>query len=163
MDKYFEIKPDCELYKEYFAYKEDKSKILSAFKIVCDNFGIETKEFYMKKDRFWIVPTSNDRKKFAGMMKKTNGGEFKKNSEVGKMWVGLVKNIKHFDKPRLFYYFNLLGHRWKERLFHIGDRLYCSIESDGEVSTPDFAIEMKASEFYRVIEEEEGREKGENQ
>lgn len=147
MEKYFEIKSDCELYKEYFAHKEDKSKITSAFKAVCEKFGIETKEFYIKKDRFWIVPTANDRQKFAGMMKKTNDGEFKKNSEASKMWVGLAKDIEHFEKPRLVYYFNLLGHRWKERLFHIGGKLYCSIESDGEVSTPNFAIEMKASEF----------------
>ena len=96
-------------------------------------------------------------------MKKTNDGEFKKNSEVSKMWIGLVKDIENFDKPRLLFYFNLIGHRWKERLFHIGDKLYCSIESDGEVSTPDFVIEMKASEFYKVIEEEENREKGETQ
>lgn len=163
MDKYFEIKPDCVLYKAYFAHKKDEPKIVSAFKEVCEKFGIETKEFYMKKDRFWIVPTANDREKFAGMMKKTNDGEFKKNSEVSKMWIGLVKDIENFDKPRLLFYFNLIGHRWKERLFHIGDKLYCSIESDGEVSTPDFVIEMKASEFYKVIEEEENREKGETQ
>lgn len=63
------------------------------------------------------------------------------------------------EKPKLFYYFDLLGHHWKERLFEVKDKLYCSIESDGEVSTPDFAIEMKASEFYKInesIEESEG-------
>lgn len=96
------------------------------------------------------------------MIKKTNDGEFKKNTEVSKMWVELVKDIGHFEKPELLFYFDLIGHRWKERLFHIGEKLYCSIESDGEVSTPDFAIEMKASEFYRVIEEEGNKEKGEN-
>lgn len=162
MDKYLEIKLDCALYKEYFAHEEDKPKIASAFNTVCEKFGIETKEFYIKKDRFWIVPTESDREKFAGTMKKTNDGEFKKNSDVSKMWVDLVKDIEYFEKPKLFYYFDLLGHRWKERLFHIGDKLYCSIESDGEVSTPDFAIEIKASEFYRIIEEEESKEKGEN-
>lgn len=102
MNKYFEIKPDCALYKAYFAHKEDEPKIVSAFKEVCEKFGIETKEFYMKKDRFWIIPNVNDRKKFAGMMKKTNDGEFKKNSEVSKMWIGLVKDIEHFENRSCF-------------------------------------------------------------
>lgn len=155
MDKYFEIKTDCALYKDYFAHEEDEPKIVSAFKAVCEKFGIETKEFYMRKNIFWIVPTANDRKKFSGIMKKSNYGEFKKNSEVSKMWVDLVKDIEHFEKPKLFYYFDLLGHRWKERLFHIGEKLYCSIESDGAVSTPEFATEMKASDFYKVIEDNE--------
>lgn len=155
MDKYFKIKTDCTLYKDYFAHKEDEPKIVSAFKAVCEKFGIETKEFYMKKNIFWIVPTANDREKFSGIMKKSNYGEFKKNSEVSKMWVDLVKDIEHFEKPKLFYYFDLLGYRWKERLFHIGEKLYCSIESDGEVLTPEFATEMKASDFYKVIEDNE--------
>lgn len=155
MNKYFEIKPDCALYKEYFAYQEDKRKIEAAFKTVCEKFGIKSKEYYMKKDRFWIVPTENDIEKFAGMMKKNSDGEFKRNSEAGRMWAGLVKDIEHFDKPRLFLYFKfaVAGHRWKERLFHVSEKLYCSIESDGEVPVPDFATEMKASEFYKVEED----------
>lgn len=155
MNKYFEIKTDCALYKDYFAHEEDKPKIVEAFKKVCEKFGIETSGFYMKKNTFWIVPTEGDREKFSDIMKKTNYGEFKKNSEPNKMWRDLVKDIEYFEKPRLIFYFNLLGYRWKERLFHIGDKLYCSIESDGEVSTPDFAVEMKASEFFKIIEDNE--------
>lgn len=158
MNKYFEIKPDCALYKEYFAHEEDKPKIVNAFKSVSEKFGIETSSFYMIKNSFRIVPTENDGKKFERIMKKTNYGEFKKNSEPSKMWIELVKDIEYFEKTRLIFYFNLLGYRWKERLFHIGDKLYCSIESDGEVSTPDFAVEMKASEFFKIIEDYEESE-----
>lgn len=92
------------------------------------------------------------------MMKKGNVGEFKKNTAISKMWVELVKDIAHFDKPKLVYYMRMNCYRWKERLFHIGDKLYGSIESDGEVSVPDFAVEMKASEFYKVIEDAEEKE-----
>lgn len=160
MDKYFEIKPDCELYRDYFAYKEDEPKIVAAFKSVCEKFGIESEGFYMKKDRLWVEPTLKDNENFSGMMKKTNYGEFKRNSAPSKMWVELVKNIEHFEKPRVMFYFHMTCYRWKERLFHIGDRLYCSIESNGEVSVPEFAVEMKASEFYKVIEDAESE--GEN-
>lgn len=156
MDKYFEIKPDCALYKEYFAHEKAGEKIVAAFNQVREKFGIETTVFYLKKGRFHIAATDKDMEKFSGMMKKGNVGEFRKNSAPSKMWVELVKDIAHFERPQLLYYFScLLGRRWKERLFHIGDKLYCSIESDGEVSVPEFAVEMKASEFYKIIEDAE--------
>lgn len=158
MDKYFEIKPDCALYKEYFAHERAGEKIKAAFNEVKEKFGIETSTFFLYKDRFRIAATDKDMEKFFSMMKKGNVGEFKKNTAVSKMWVELVKDIVHFEKPRLFYYFPALGHRWKERLFHVGDKLYCSIESDGEVSVPDFAVEMKASEFYKIIEDAESED-----
>lgn len=147
--------PDCALYKEYFAHEKAKEKIKAEFEQVREKFGIETKTFYLKKDRFHIAATDKDMEKFSGMMKKGSVGEFRKNSAPSKMWVDLVKDIAHFERPELMFYFRLIGHRWKERLFHIGDKLYCSIESDGEVSVPEFAVEMKASEFYKIIEDAE--------
>lgn len=153
MIKYFEIQPDCDLYRDYFAHKTDTAKIAAAYNAVCEKFEIKTKQFYVSKTRFQIDPTDADIEKFGNLMKKTNYGEFKKSSEPCKMWLSLVKDIKHFERPKLFYYFDLLlGNRWKERLFAVGDKLYCSIECDGEINTPDFAIEMKASEFYKIIE-----------
>lgn len=155
MNKYFEIKPCCALYQDYFAYKEDAPKVSEAFENVRKRFGIESESLHIAKDKFRIVPTEADSEKFAGMMKKTNFGEFKKNSEPSKMWCDLVKDIDHLQKPKLIFYFKLMGHRWKERLFAIGKKLYCSIESDGEVFVPDFAIEMKASDFFKMIEDQE--------
>lgn len=158
MDKYFEIKPDCALHKEYFAHEKAGEKIVAAFNQVREKFGIESEVFHLTKDRLWIKATDNDREKFSGMMTKDSFGVFRKNSAPSKMWVELVKGIAHFERPELMFYFPLIGHRWKERLFHIGDKPYCSIESDGEVSTPDFAVEMKASEFYKIIEDVEEKE-----
>lgn len=160
MDKYFEVKPDCALYKEYFDHEKAGEKIKAAFNQVREKFGIETTTFYLQKDRLRIEATDKDMEKFS--IKKGNSGEFRKNSAPSKMWVELVKDIAHFERPELMFYFPLIGHRWKERLFHIGEKLYCSIESDGEVSTPDFVVEMKASEFYKIIEdvESEGKNDG---
>lgn len=155
MDKYFEIKPDCGLCKEYFAHEKAKEKIAEAFNTVRDKFGIESKTFYLYKDRFWINPTENDMEKFSGMMAKEKNGLFRKNSVISKMWVESVKNIVHFERPQLIYYVPMVGNRWKERMFHVGEKLYCSVEVNGEMFTPDFAVEMKASEFYKVIEDAE--------
>lgn len=151
MDKYFEIQEDCDLYRKYFAYKKDIPKFVVACKEVCEKFGIETKEFILQKNYLQIVPTKADREKFKNLMKKTKYGAFKKNSEPCKMWVSLVKDIENFYKPRLFYYFELFG-SYKERLFDLDGKLYCSIEDAREIRIPDFAIEIKASEFYKIIE-----------
>ena len=55
----------------------------------------------------------------------------------------------------MFNYFRLLGYRWRERIFHVGEKLYISIESDRDIEVPKFATEIKASEFYRIIEAQE--------
>ena len=155
MERYMEIRKDCQLYKDYFEWVGNWDAIKKLFNGIKEKYGIEATGFYLFKDVFKIVPTENDNKKFVSILKKTSYGEFKKNTEISKEWVSGVKEIGRIKKPKLFYYFDSLGHKWKERLFHIGDKLYCSISSDGEVSVPKFALEMKASEFYKIIEESE--------
>ena len=155
MERCMEIRKDCQLYKDYFEWVGNWDAIKKLFNGIKEKYGIEATGFYPFKDVFKIVPTENDNKKFVSILKKTSYGEFKKNTEISKEWVSGVKEIGRIKKPELFDYFDLLGHKWKERLFHIGDKLYCSIASDGEVSVPKFALEMKASEFYKIIEESE--------
>ena len=155
MERYMEIRKDCQLYKDYFEWVGNWDAIKKLFNGIKEKYGIEATGFYPCEEVFRVVPTENDNKKFASILKKTSYGEFKKNTEISKEWVNGVKEIGRIEKPRLIYYFSLLGHRWKERLFHIEDKLYCSIESDGEVSVPKYALEMKASEFYKIIEESE--------
>lgn len=155
MEKYFIVHEGSELYSDYFKWFKDKDKVAKAFRTMCEEFGIETKQFYLTKDRFHIVPTPNDNEKFRSMMMKSDYGVFKKNSSVAKRWVELVKDIENFKKPQLLFYLPLLGHRWKERLFNVNSVLYGSVESDGEVEIPGCMTEIKASEFYKVIEEME--------
>lgn len=70
MNKYFKINKDCKLYEDYFLYLQSRPKIVDAFKEVCKEFGIETKEFYMTNKSFRIVPTETDRENFSSVMKK---------------------------------------------------------------------------------------------
>lgn len=44
MIKYFEIQPDCDLYRDYFAHKTDTAKIAAAYNAVCEKFEIKTKQ-----------------------------------------------------------------------------------------------------------------------
>lgn len=161
MERFFIVKQDSQLYKDYFRYLEDGKKLIAAFNELREQFGIETCKFYPDKERLIIVPTKNDAEKFKNLMKKTSYGEFKKASEHHKAWVEKVKNIEHMRSPRLLYYFPLLGKRWSERLFEYNGKVYCSIDANVDFKIPDFVTEIKGSEFYKVIEESEENAKEE--
>lgn len=159
MNTYMKVKPGSKLYTDYFQWlNEDRNKVRDAFRNIKEKFGIETNEFSPEQSGFYIAPTSADMEKFSGMLKKSSYGEFKKNSEPHKEWVEAVKDIQHMRRPGLFAYFSsyLFGRRWKERMFNDGDVLYCcieNIEGQGRVKEiPDFCEEIKASEFYQVLE-----------
>ena len=157
MDKYFKVNEGSQLHTVYFLWKEDKKKIKEAIQEVCKKFGIEAKEYYIRRDRLHIVPTQNDIAKFSDMMTKNDYGVFKKTSEPSKVWVKLVKNIQHFNKPRLFSYIHFHAHEWSENLFDIDGVLYGLLKDVDEVNLPDFVVEIKASEFYKIIEDYEER------
>ena len=157
MDKYFKVNEGCQLHTDYFSWKEDKKKIKEAMQEVCKKFGIEAEQFYMQKNRLHIVPTQNDIKNFSAMMTKNDYGRFKKTSEPSKMWVELVKDIEHFHKPRLFNYIHFHAHGWSENLFDIDGVVYGLLKDVYEVNLPNFVVEIKASEFYKIIEDYEAR------
>lgn len=156
------INPESRLYEDYFAWWSGRKEMIDAANSVLDQFGIESKRFAARKDRLIIEPSESDRERFAGMLM-ADGQSFKKNSAPCKAWVAAMKDIQHMRKPQLFGYMpmSLLGCRWKEQLFHIGEILYCHIDSDGKAEVPDFATAIKGSEFYAAVESETPKEGGE--
>lgn len=152
MNKYMEIKKDSRLYNDYFIWLKEKPEVIAVFERLRAEYGIESEQFYLSKEYLKIIPTKQDEEKFREMLKKTSPGEFKKYSSISKKWREAVKDINHIHRPRLLWYFDILGYQWKERIFHVEDRLYCSIESEGKIVVPNFAKEMKASEFYQELE-----------
>ena len=152
------INSDSKLYNDYFVWWNGREKMLAAANSVMDQFGIESKQFFTKKDRHIIVPTESDKKKFDGMLMK-DGQSFKKRSAPNKAWVEAMKDMV-MRKPQLFGYMptSLLGCRWKEQLFHVDETLYCRIDSNGNAAVPDFATEIKGSEYYAVLESEKQKE-----
>lgn len=156
MEKFFEVRKGCNLYNDYFQYLVDSKKMNEAFKEVAEEFEIESHEYYPFNDNLEILPTLKDREKFGKDFKKNSVGRFKKASLPSKRWVELVKDLKHARKPLLFNYMSIYG-KWSERLFHIGDKVYASFNYgyDTDWELPEFAIPMKASEFYKIIEDNE--------
>lgn len=146
---------ESKLYQDYFEWLVEHKTLINRANQVFERFGIESKRFMPNKERLSIEPTKSDREKFAGMMM-ADRCSFKKNSAPNKAWVEAMKDIKHMKKPQLFYYASaeLLGFRWQEQLFHIGEVLYCHIDSTGEVKPPRFGMVIKGSEYYAALESE---------
>lgn len=148
---YMIVKPDSELYKDYFEYLENRKEVNEIFGRMQEKFGIETNKYYARKDRFSILPTEADKEKFKFILLK-DGVTFRKTSEISKVWVHEVKHIKHMTSPNLFCYCNSGYGTLHSRMFPVGDTLYCSMRTEQDVAFPSWGEEIKASEFYKELE-----------
>lgn len=156
MDKYFEIKKDSPIYTDYFKWLDEEDKMIEIFRDFSEKHEIEASKFIPRKKRLYIIPTEKDIDKFAKQFTQNYGkhGEhqFKCNSVVGKDWVHTVADMPIPRKPTFWVYgMHVLG-RFSTRLFHIGDKLYGSLSAEDNFELLDCMEEMKASEFYKIIE-----------
>lgn len=157
MEKFFIVTKESSLNKEYLEYQNNVKEVNEYVKKFMEAEGIESKEYSLSENKFYIVPTSNDLEKFNKVLSKPldNGlRAFKGNSKISKAWERYLESnkFKILHKPYVGVYFRGFG-TCKYRLFNIGDVLYCSFECDYDFSSPTGFIEIKASEFYRAIEE----------
>lgn len=165
MEKFFEVSKDSEFYKKYFDFIELSNKVNEAFKKFAEKHGIETTSYYQNTKRLCIIPTDADKKKFSGMFMKNSDTDFKSTSTICKEWVSLCKelNLTSPRKPSLAWDSDcrLNSYSTRSRLFHIEDRVYGSIDNnnDSEIILTDEFIEMKASEFWKMIEDIEEKQK----
>ena len=54
-------------------------------------------------------------------------------------------------------YFNHICGKMNSRLFDIDNTIYCSFKQDDDINTPEGMIEIKASKFWEIIENEKER------
>lgn len=156
MEKYFMVtnEPLIEQLKEYEIMRK---KVDEAFKEFREEVGIETSMYYQSTDVLKLVPTEKDLDNFSSMMK-VDRETFKKNSALNKEWVKICKE-KELKTPRkpVWELHHLIGghiYRFRSRLFSFNNKVYGSFESDGDFTIPtEHFIELKASEFYKIVEE----------
>ncbi|MFV0518565.1 MAG: hypothetical protein ACK5MV_14330 [Aminipila sp.] len=157
MEKFFKINKDSKMYIDYFKYLKNEKAVIAIFNSIAEKHGIEAGSFVPFKEKLYILPTENDNAKFDGVLtlEDTSGKrQFKIRSEIGKEWKEAVSNIEILDKPRYFMYGQRMMGQFSSRLFHIKEELYGSLESNvHKVELMDFMEEIKASEFYKIIEE----------
>ena len=163
MEKYFEVKQNSDFYKKYFDFVDMSNKVNELFKQFAEDNGIETKKYYQNTERLVIVPTQEDRIKFKGMFVQNSDTDFKKTAPICKSWVNLCKEngLKSPRKPSLLWDSSCkLGScSTSSRLFHIGEKVYGSIDNkcNADIELTDDFVEMKASEFWKIVEDAENK------
>lgn len=159
MERYFIVTEKSSLHKEWFDYLENRKAVNDLVKQFVENNGIESQEYYVDSESIYIVPTEKDEEAFGNKLgAAVNEGlrKFKASSKVGKAWVQALKdaNLNVMHKPRVIWYFKSLGGRFRSRIFDQNGILYCSLEPCAD-ETPKGFEEIKASEFFKIIEESE--------
>ena len=156
MEKFYIVTPSCQIHKEYLDYKAMSEKVNDAFVEFAKEQGFETHEYYQSVKYLHICPTDGDTNKFGKYFKKDAPGLFKKNSQLAKAWVNKCQalGLKSPYKPNLGFEFRVFG-RTSSRLFMINDVLYASLSADCDFKNLAGLNEIKASEFFKVIEEYE--------
>jgi hypothetical protein len=156
MEKFYTINKDIDLYREYFQYWNDANKLNRIVKKFLPEQGIESDQYYSNGNGLWIVPTDNDKVKFAKQLSKKEESQglrqFKANSNINKSWNLVLDGFIPTWKPIVQFYFGG-GRGARYRLFHKEDILYCSFEAPYDFKNPEGFTEMSGSEFYKVIEE----------
>ena len=160
MEKYFVVTKKSPLRDDYLKYKENRTVVRQHVKDFMEEQGIETSQYYESVDVLYIVPTEKDNDNFGKMLAKDIGNglrPFKKNSIMAKAWVNSLKEkgVDILHNPHPGFYFNELHGRFRYRLFAINDVVYCSMDMDHDFETPEGMEEIKASEFFKIIEDYE--------
>ncbi|MNR93664.1 hypothetical protein D3C72_247220 [compost metagenome] len=159
MEKFFIVTEESSLYKDWFEYKENRSRVREMVKEFTQTHEIESDGYFVTTDDIYIVPTAKDKETFGSVLcSPISDGlqKFKGNSKVGKAWAKIIKEagIKVEQKPRLIFYIRSQGGRYRSRLFDYNEAVYCSIDP-APADNPHGFIEIKASDFFKIIEESE--------
>ena len=157
-EKYFIVNNKSDLYKEYMGYKKNLKQMREIAIKFLEEHDIEANEYSYNSLVFYIIPTEKDKEKFKTVLGKTveNGTKpFKKNSKIGKAWINTLKenNIEPLHKPIVGWFFKNHVGKMRSRLFDINEIVYCSYKVEGDINTPEGFTEIKASEFWKIIED----------
>lgn len=156
MERFFIVKNE-DLIKQVKEFESMRIKINDAFKEFAKKHDIETTQYYQCTDQLRISPTSNDIEKFKEQLK-VDRKTFKMKSAMNKEWVELCKvnGLKTPYKPawELAELISPKFYKFSSRIFSLGDKVYGSFEADSPFELPEeHFVELKASEFYKIIEE----------
>lgn len=163
MEKFFKVTEASRLHGDWFNYRTNRKVIRELVEEFKASQGIEASGHYVASNSIYIVPTENDLINFGKSLCKPedeNLQMFRKNSKIGKAWAALMKEkgLKVLHKPPVPIYFpRFSGGRYRSRLFDIDGIVYCSLDPAGDV-IPEGFIELKASEFWKLVEVDKPRE-----
>lgn len=155
MEKFYIVSNDSVLGEKYLEYLEAVNKITDLFRDFAIRNNIHTSSFYPSVTRLWIDPDAEDIKNFANGFISDTPGKFKLRNPLNKEWVSLCKEnglTKNAHKPYVPFYFSFGCGKCSWRLFDLNDVIYCTFSTENNFSAPDDVVEIKGSEFYKIIE-----------
>lgn len=148
------------MYEDFFKWIDETEKIRKIYNDFSNTYGIEAEQFLPTKSRLFIVPTEKDKDKFFMDFTRDYGEkglrQFRCNSDIGRYWKRAVADMPIPHKPHYLQYGFALYDKYTERLFNVGGKLYGSICTQSNAfKLTDWMKEMKASDFFKIIESEE--------
>ena len=157
-EKFYKVRTESGLYAQYFEWLDNREKVVEALKKFEQENGFEAGSTAAWASNFYLKSTSTDFWKYAGQLTKqsVDGGltfKFKKSSKIGKLWAAASQGLRFLPKPIVGFYnkAKVVGGS-SSRIFDYHGELFCSIEAD-EIEMPETVfVEMKGSEFYKIIE-----------
>lgn len=156
MEKFYIVDVDSTLGKAYQNYKTDSDLLYKTYLDFAKEKGITSDGVYLTAKRLWINPTAEDKEKFSAEFMMYEPGKFKKTSQLCKEWVNLCKEkgIRGLSKPNPIFYFHISDFfTCRYRLFELDGVIYCTLFSSNEFDAPVGLNEIKASEFYTIMEQ----------
>jgi len=122
--------------------------IFEAGSIYAGTLGIKKEDFALGGSDFYVKNTPEYKDKFKG--KYSVSGDFlrfKKNNKFGKGW-----SLEVPIKPCIAFDHTAIHGRFSVKQFITQGKLYASVKANGAFKKPEGFTEIKASEFYSVIE-----------
>ena len=153
-DHFYEVNSDSTLFNDYFKWLTDYEKMRNGVVAFKKEYGIAGDTFMIDEGKLWVDVSLN--RQFSdqfGKVECQGHSPFKKTSSIGKAFT--KANIKKANKPFVPFYFKNPAGRSRIRLFDQDGKLYVQYSTEHEVEdTPKGFIPIKASEFYKVMEQE---------
>jgi hypothetical protein len=160
MARYFQVTKASSLYRDFIAYRSNAKAIRELVKDFIATYAIESTVYWASDEALYIVPTEKDASSHGSVLCaaiEEGLRKFKVNSRIGKAWVNAleVQKLKILRKPIVSFYFRpSRSGRTRSHLFSVDELVYCSLDPC-EGDPPVGMIEMKASEFFKIIEDAE--------
>lgn len=154
-DHFYEVNSDSTLFNDYFKWLTDYEEMRDGVVAFKKEYGITGDTFMIEEGKLWVDVSLN--RQFSNQFGKVEcqgHSPFKKTSSIGKAFI--KTNIKKASKPFVpFYFKNPVGGS-QTRLFDQDGKLYVQYSTEYEVEdTPKGFMPIKASEFYKVMEQED--------
>lgn len=159
----FKVKKDSDFYNKYFKSWNEQQKFHTLARQFFEKHDLIDKNMsYYQSERLSLSLTNEQKEQFKGQIHKhvdKNGLIlFNKNSKMQKEWTENV--ISKIDITVINYfklwYFGIID-KGRYALWHYNNEVYGYLSDSykDEIDLPDYAIQIKLSEYFSIVEEYE--------